>query len=184
MTFQARAPTCVVLQGAWAVGSDAHSPLCFGSLLSVVSSPSCRQGLGAAVGLAHCQLQVLSPGAPIWIQQAGFHTLCPAPASGLLQRLIPAPWLCGSVAGTWSPSPRLSLLQLIKCGCLLSEDKVGYSLHLGVTECQRRTQFEESLAGSQPSMCLQGLGWAGHSNPRLWLQLAVCLTWHLTICAD
>lgn len=36
----------------------------------------------------------------------------------------------------------------------MSEDKVGYLLHLGAPECQRRTQLEEILAGiSQAYVC-------------------------------
>lgn len=82
------------------------------------------------------------------------------PASSLLKRLIPllARWLLPA-----SPlsSSRLFTLQLIKCGCLLSEDKVGYLLHLGAPGCQRRTQFGEILAGTKLSICLQGPGRAG-----------------------
>lgn len=69
----------------------------------------------------------------------------PAPASGLLKRLIPS--FCGCSLRPLSPHLQLFALQLIKCGCLLSEDKVGYLLHLGAPECQRHTQLEKILAG-------------------------------------
>lgn len=69
----------------------------------------------------------------------------PVPASGLLKRLIPS--FCGCSLRPLSPHLQLFTLQLIKCGCLLSEDKVGYLLHLGAPECQRHTQLEKILAG-------------------------------------
>lgn len=86
----------------------------------------------------------------------------PCPASGLLQRLIPS--LGSGLATPPLPRPRLFMLQLIKCGCLLSEDKVGYLSHLGATECQRHAQFEEILAGNEAEHMSAGPGQAGCSH--------------------
>ena len=101
----------------------------------------------------------------------------PCPASGLLKRLIPS--LCGCSPRPPPPPPRFFTLQLIKCGCLLSEDKVGYLLHLGAPECQRRTQFEDTRAGkkSKPMSAGSRAGRPAAATPcdpqsfQIWLQL-------------
>ena len=59
------------------------------------------------------------------------------------------------------PSSQLFTLQLIKWGCLLSEDKVGYLLHLGAPECQRCTEFGEILAANKPEHMSAGSGTGG-----------------------